>query len=121
MKRILIIAFAISLSFGCAINREDEFKDLINKSEILPEEKVKLEIPDTRPVKMKSIKWKIITKENAKESMLSLEKSGKSPILFGLTDDDYENLSLNMLELQNYIESNNKILIEYRKFYENQK
>ena len=121
-KKILIIAFATSISLGCASNREeDKFKVFINKNEIILEVKVKLDIPDPRPVKMKAIKWRTITKENSREILLSLEKSGKTPILFGLTDDDYENLSLNMLELQNYIESNNIILLEYRKFYENQK
>ena len=116
-KKILIIAFATSISLGCASTREeDKFKVFI-----ILEVKVKLDIPDPRPVKMKAIKWRTITKENSREILLSLEKSGKTPILFGLTDDDYENLSLNMLELQNYIESNNIILLEYRKFYENQK
>ena len=125
-KKILIIAFATSISLGCASNREeDKFKVFINKNEIkiysIGKDNIQLDIPDPRPVKMKAIKWRTITKENSREILLSLEKSGKTPILFGLTDDDYENLSLNMLELQNYIESNNIILLEYRKFYENQK
>lgn len=106
---------------GCANNGQREFEEFLNKKQVLPTEQIKLNIPDVRPVKMKQVKWMVVTKENVASTFNSLEKGGKTPILFGISDDDYENLSLNMLELQNYIESNNIILLEYRKFYEAKK
>lgn len=121
LRKILIIIFVASLLGGCANNGQREFEEFLNKKQVLPTEQIKLNIPDVRPVKMKQVKWMVVTKENVASTFNSLEKGGKTPILFGISDDDYENLSLNMLELQNYIESNNIILLEYRKFYEAKK
>ena len=107
-----------SITFGCATNKNEEFENFINKNNIIPEEQVKLNIPEVRPVRMKRIEWKVVTRTNVNEILTEMERRGRNPVIFGISDDDYENLSINMLELLNYIESNDKILDEYRKYYE---
>ena len=42
------------------------------------------------PLTLEDIRWIIITSENAQEVFKKLEEAGIDPVLFGLTDKDYE-------------------------------
>lgn len=121
-KKILITIFAISLLAGCATSqqeREQEFREFLAKEKVFSEEKIHINIPEQNPISMRDVRWVIITKENYDAIFEQMQREGKDLVLFGLSDNDYENLSINMLELQNYIIINSKILEEYKKFYEN--
>ena len=66
----------------------------------------------------REIKWIIITKENAQETFKKLEEKGVDIVLFGLTDEGYEQLAMTMAELRNYIATQRNIIIKYREYYE---
>ena len=46
--------------------------------------------------KLESIKWIVITSENAEEVFKKLEEEGIDPVLFGLTDNDYQLIAKNL-------------------------
>ena len=48
---------------------------------------------------MEKIHWHIITSENADEVFKKLEADGIDPVLFGLTDKDFEMLSKNFAKI----------------------
>ena len=67
---------------------------------------------------MEEIYWHIITSENAEEVFKKLEAEGIDPVLFGLTDKDFEMLSKNFAKIRNQLMQTNKLLDEYKEYYE---
>ena len=67
---------------------------------------------------MEKIQWHIITSENAEEVFKKLEADGIDPVLFGLTDKDFEMLSKNFAKIRNQLMQTNKLLDEYKEYYE---
>ena len=87
----------------------------IFKKEV-PREKLNLEKPT--PLQMEEIYWYIITSENAEEVFAKLEKEGIDPVLFGLTDKDFEMLSKNFAKIRNQLMQTNELLDKYKEYYE---
>lgn len=81
-------------------------------------ERTRLNLPDPPVLQAREIKWIIITKENAEETFKKLEEKGVDIVLFGLTDEGYEQLAMTMAELRNHIASQRSIIIKYREYYE---
>ena len=67
---------------------------------------------------MEKIHWHIITSENAEEVFAKLEKDGIDPVLFGLTDKDFEMLAKNFAKIRNQLMQTNKLLDQYKEYYE---
>ena len=115
MNKILsIILFAILLS-GCSIGGEKKIK-LFSVEK--PREK--LDYPMPTPLQLEQVKWIIITSENAEEVFAKLEAAGIDPVLFGLTDKDFEILAKNFAQIRAKLQETNKLLEEYKKYYEGQ-
>ena len=89
----------------------------IFKKEV-PREKLNLEKPT--PLQMEEIYWHIITSENAEEVFAKLEKEGIDPVLFGLTDKDFEMLSKNFAKIRNQLMQTNELLDKYKEYYESE-
>ena len=71
---------------------------------------------------MEEIYWHIITSENAEEVFAKLEKEmatvtedNNGPVLFGLTDKDFEMLSKNFAKIRNQLMQTNELLDKYKK------
>ena len=67
---------------------------------------------------MEEIYWHIVTSENADEVFAKLEKDGIDPVLFGLTDKDFEMLSKNFAKIRNQLMQTNELLDKYKEYYE---
>ena len=72
------------------------------------------------PIKMDELNWIIITSENAEEVFAKLKENNTDPVLFGLTDDEYEDLSMNFAQIRNYIIQQNFVLDKYKEYYESE-
>ena len=83
-----------------------------------PRAPLNLESPQTP--KMESINWVIITSENAEEVFKKLEAEGIDPVLWGLTDKDFELLSKNFAQIRNKMVETNAILDKYKEYYESE-
>ena len=84
-------------------------------------ERAPLNLPNAETPKMDELNFIIITSENAEEVFAKMKENGKDPVLFGLSDDDYEILSKNFAHIRAYIIKQNATLDEYRKYYESEK
>ena len=51
-------------------------------------------------------------------SLKKLEEAGIDPVLFGLTDKDYEMLAKNFAQIRHYIQKQNLIIESYKNYYE---
>ena len=112
MNKILAIALILLLT-GCSIGGEKKIKIFS-----MEEPRQKLNLPDPMPLTLEDIRWIIITSANAEEVFAKLEAAGIDPVLFGLTDKDYELLSKNFAQIRQKLQETNNLLEEYKKYYE---
>ena len=82
------------------------------------QERARLDLPDPLPLKAKTVEWILITPANAEQIFSQLREKNADLVLFGLTDDGYESLSVTMAELRNHIAAQRQIIIKYREYYE---
>ena len=117
-KFILPLILILTLS-GCAsFSLFDKTKPLEVKTKA--EERTKLDLPMPQPLSLTPPKWVIIHEENAVDVWAKLKESGSDPVLFGLTDDNYELLSIMIAELRNFINTQRLVIEQYKKYYEQQ-
>jgi 5-bromo-4-chloroindolyl phosphate hydrolysis protein len=67
---------------------------------------------------LEKVRWIIITSENAQEVFAKLEAEGIDPVLFGLTDKDFEMIARNFAQIRQKLQETNNLLEEYKKYYE---
>ena len=112
MNKIFTIALILLLT-GCSIGGERKVKIFS-----VEEPRAKLNLPDPMPLSLEDIRWIIITSANAEEVFKKLEEAGIDPVLFGLTDKDYELLAKNFAQIRQKLQETNNLLDEYKKYYE---
>ena len=112
MNKILAIALIVLLT-GCSIGGEKKIKIFA-----VEEPRQKLNLPEPMPLTLEDIRWIIITSANAEEVFKKLEEAGIDPVLFGLTDKDYELLAKNFAQIRQKLQETNSLLDEYKKYYE---
>ena len=67
---------------------------------------------------MEKIQWIIVTSENAEEVFKKMEEQGLDPVLFGLTDNDYQLIAKNFARIRNQLKIQNDIIDKYKEYYE---
>ena len=112
MNKFLAIALIILLT-GCSIGGEKRIKLFA-----VEEPRQKLNLPDPMPLSLEDIRWIIITSENAEEVFKKLEEQGIDPVLFGLTDKDYEMLAKNFAQIRHNLKTKPEIMKSYKEYYE---
>ena len=80
--------------------------------------RTKLDLPDPETPRIQDLNWIIITSENADEVFAKLKEQNIDPVLFGLTDDDYETLAVNFAQIRAYMIKQKLTLDQYRDYYE---
>ena len=93
-------------------------KELSIFKEEVPRAKLNLDKPT--PLQMEKIHWHIITSENAEEVFKKLEADGIDPVLWGLTDKDFELLAKNFAQIRNKLVETNALLDKYKEYYESE-
>ena len=82
--------------------------------------RAKLDLPDPESPRIQDLNWVIITSENAEEVFAKLKEQNIDPVLFGLTDDDYEILAVNFAQIRAYMIKQKLTLDQYREYYESE-
>ena len=95
----------------------------VKKLSIFKEEvpRQKLDLPKPSPLQLEQIKWIIITSQNAEEVFKKMEEQGLDPVLFGLTDNDYQLIAKNFAQIRNQLKITNDLLDKYKEYYEPKK
>lgn len=70
------------------------------------------------PLELENLRWIIITSENSDEVFKKLEEQGIDPVLWGLTDKDFELLAKNFAQIRNQLVITNNLLDKYKEYYE---
>ena len=112
INKIFAIALIVFLT-GCSIGGEKKIKIFSVEK---PRENLNYPMPTA--LELEQLKWIIITSENANEVFAKLEAAGIDPVLFGITDKDYQVLARNFAQIRQKLQETNNLLEEYKKYYE---
>ena len=104
---LILITFLTSWS---GVKKLTIFKEEVKRQEL------NLEKPT--PLQLEQLQWIIITSENADEVFKKLEEQGIDPVLWGLTDKDFELLAKNFARIRNQLKITNDLLDQYKEYYE---
>jgi len=107
-----IITLCIFLN-GCGFIGEKAIKILTQEQ---PREKLNLKTPTLE--EMEKLRWIVITSNNAQEVFDKMKKEGLDPVLFGLSDEDYELLAKNFAQIRSTLKQTQDILERYKEYYE---
>ena len=84
-------------------------------------EREKLNLDKPTPLQIEQLEWIIITSENADEVFKRLKEAGIDPVIFGLTDKDFQLLAKNFARIRNHLKVTNDLLDKYKEYYEPEK
>ena len=112
MYRIIISIIFIGLLTGCSIG---EKKLKIFK---LEEPRQKLDLVNPTMPELEKLRWIIITSENADEVFRKMEEQGLDPVLFGLSDKDFQLIAKNFAQIRAHLKHTNDLLDQYKEYYE---
>ena len=105
-----MLALTIFLTSCSGVKQLEIFKEEV------PRAKLNLEKPT--PLELENLRWIIITSANAEEVFKKLEEQGIDPVLWGLTDKDFELLAKNFARIRNQLKITNDLLDKYKEYYE---
>ena len=107
---LLLLTLTIFLTSCAGVKQLEIFKQEV------PREKLNLNSP--KPLELENLRWIIITSNNAEEVFKKLEEQGIDPVLWGLTDKDFELLAKNFARIRNQLKITNDLLDKYKEYYE---
>ena len=114
----MIATFLLPLISGCSILPRwgSDVKPIEVKT--VAQEKTRLNLKEPAPLEARDVQWIVITPENAESVFQRLRDENIDVVLIGLTDVGYEQLSLTMAEIKNYIAQQKAIIVKYKEYYE---
>ena len=111
IQSVLVSLILITFLTSCSgVKKLTIFKEEVERQEL------NLEKPT--PLQLEQLQWIIITSENADEVFKKLEEQGIDPVLWGLTDKDFELLAKNFARIRNQLKITNDLLDQYKEYYE---
>ena len=118
-KYLLVLPFALILG-ACAttkvpveLAKPEVVEKVVVKS--VPVKTPKPIVSSVDPLKMRPVNWIVITPENADEQFAKI-KNGEA-VLFAVTADGYENISLNLSDIRATIQQYQQVIAVYEKSF----
>tara|TARA_B100001996_G_scaffold186487_1_gene142669 strand:+ start:336 stop:707 length:372 start_codon:yes stop_codon:yes gene_type:complete len=111
MYRIIISILVVLFLTSCSgVKKLSIFKEEV------PRQKLDLVKP-TMP-ELEKLKWIIITSDNAEEVFQKMEAAGLDPVIFGLSDKDFQLIAKNFAQIRAHLKHTNDLLEQYKQYYE---
>ena len=107
---LLLLILSIFLTNCSGVKKLSIFKEEVKRQEL------NLEKPT--PLQLEKVRWIIINSKNADEVFKKLEEEGIDPVLFGLTDKDFQLIAKNFAQIRNQLKITNDLLDKYKEYYE---
>jgi len=82
-----------------------------------PVQKPELVLPNADVLRMREVDWILITPENFEEKVAEIEETGRPVVFFALTDEGYENISINFSDVRAFIQQQRAIIAAYENYY----
>ena len=119
MKSIIAVIIAASMLQGCALLGWKAIEGIEIKKKAV--DRTPLNLADPQPLKPTAPQWRVITPENQAQIFAELKSKNIDQVLFALTDDGYEELSVDIAQIRALIAQQRDIIIKYREYYEPKK
>ena len=119
MKSIIAIIIAASMLQGCALLGWKALEGIEIKKKAV--DRTPLNLADPQPLKPTAPQWRVITPENQAQVFAELKSKNIDQVLFALTDDGYEELSVDIAQIRALIAQQRDIILKYREYYEPKK
>jgi hypothetical protein len=112
---VLLVAASIALS-GCVglFRKPVEPLQVVTK----PAEKTPLSIENPQPLRLRPVDWIVVTPQNWEGVFRQMQAKDQNLVLFGLTSEGYQALSVTIAELRNLINTQRIIIQQYKDYYE---
>jgi hypothetical protein len=107
---IIFLATVLGLSGCSSIKKLDIFT--------MEVERTPLDLDKPTIQQLEELKWIIITSENADEVFKKMKEQGLDPVVFGLSDTDFQLLSKNFAQIRAHMMKLNVMIDEYKNYYE---
>ena len=107
---IIFLAGVLSISGCSSIKQLDIFTMEVERQPL------DLEKPTIQ--QLEELKWIIITSENADEVFKKMKEQGLDPVVFGLSDKDFQLLAKNFAQIRAHMMKLNVMIDEYKDYYE---
>ena len=107
---IIFLAGVLSISGCSSIKQLDIFT--------MEVERQPLDLDKPTIQQLEELKWLIITSENADEVFKKMKEQGLDPVVFGLSDTDFQLLSKNFAQIRAHMMKLNVMIDEYKNYYE---
>ena len=107
---IIFLAGVLGLSGCSSIKQLDIFT--------MEVERQPLDLDKPTIQQLEELKWIIITSENADEVFKKMKEQGLDPVVFGLSDKDFQLLSKNFAQIRAHMMKLNVMIDEYKNYYE---
>ena len=101
IRNVLLLSIGSLLLSSCAsfsLFNKDKVKEVEVQTVEVEREKLNLKVPS--PIELLDPSWIIIHPDNMEEVWKKLKEDKKDIVLFGLTDEGYQSLSINMNQYQ---------------------
>jgi hypothetical protein len=83
-----------------------------------PVEKTPLALENPQPLRLRPIEWVVVTPQNWEDVFRQMQAKEQNLVLFGLTSEGYQALSVTIAELRNLINTQRIIIQQYKDYYE---
>jgi len=116
IKKLIVVGLAATMLTGCSVTPKKKIEVVT-----VPETKTPLNIEMPDPVKLSKVEWLVVTEENIDSVWKMLKENNKGVALFALRHEDYEKLSLNIIDIRKQLGEYVIILRQYKNYYEGEK
>ena len=114
IKKLLLLTGSLFLLAGCA----SPAPMVIEKPILVDRPPLMIQVP--QPAEQYEFEWVVITKDNAETRFKELEAKGVV-VLFALTPNGYQSLSMGGAELRRYIQHQQSVIAAYKAYYDKPK
>ena len=114
IKLLLLFTGSLFLLAGCS----SPAPMVVEKPILVERPSLMIQVP--QPAEQYDFEWVVITKDNAEARFKELEAKGVV-VLFALTPNGYQNLSMGGAELRRYIQQQQSVIAAYKAYYDKPK
>ena len=114
IMKSIILTSCLALFFSGCSEKQIEVRTV-------QDERIKLSLEEPSQLKLNQITFYVITEKNKDTVFKQLELQNKDKVLIGISDDDYQKMSENLIMIQNYIVQQRFIIKSYKDYYESEK
>lgn len=109
LKNLIPVVLGFLILAGCATTQETDYT---------PVERPNLVLPEVGVLNLRSVKWQVVTPDNASEVFMNLREDDIKPVIVGVPESDYKNILMNVNDLRSYIERQKSVINAYERYYQ---